>query len=180
MRNRFSLLWNYVLIGLLTEIVSAKLTGMKYYPGNIFILIEFLFFSFYYRKFLFRNDWIFGSMLVLLAAFYILDTLFRSPTHLNFEGGCVFCAIYIVYGLSGYFIMLKKQELVSLGRSPFFWVNTALFFYGSGCLLLFLFGPYLYEEAYKSLVNLWLHVFVFFSALLNLLLGIAMYFNGRQ
>jgi hypothetical protein len=174
-KQRFSLLWIYTASGFVTEIISNQLGEYRHVLGNFFLLLEFFLISFYYRKLVYKKMFVFIVVMTSISIYFICNTISSSILVFNFWGGSLFCAVYVSYGFFGFYSILMKQQTLLLSQSSFFWANTALFIYASGCFLLFLFGPYLFKDEYKMFILLWQTFFTIFNVQLNLLLGIAMY-----
>jgi hypothetical protein len=177
-RQRFTLLWYYVLAGLFFDLLLPLLKrGLEvnhFWAGNLFILVEFLMISFYYRERIFRNKLLFGSIVLIGSMFFITSTTVKSVFAFNAFGASVFFFVYIVYGIVGLYKMLQAQNELFLERSSFFWVNVAFIIYASGNFLLFLFMDYLRQHDDKTLLMLWATSFQILNIIKNIVLGIAL------
>jgi hypothetical protein len=177
-KQRFTLLWFYAATGFITEIVTLYLLKHKYeyhWTGNIFILSEFVFISSFYRRYIFKNT---TQLLIILLAgttFFISNTIFNSIWILNLFGAGVFCIIYIIYGIRGFYELLQQPEIIYLRKSSFFIINMAFFIYSAANSLLFLFGSYLRQNDFDFLISIWGSFFISMNILHYLLIGIGLY-----
>lgn len=90
-------------------------------------------------------------------------------------GTSIFAFVYIVYGILGFYSLLRKQDELFLDRSWFFWLNVALTMYASGTFLLFLFMDYLLSLDFDLFNKIWSSVFLTLNITKNLLIAVALY-----
>lgn len=183
-RQRFTLLWYYVLAGLFFDLLLPLLKrGLEvnhFWAGNLFVLLEFLMIAFYYRGKIFRNKLLFGGVAVAGSIFFISSTITKSVFVFNAFGASVFFFTYIIFGIIGLYRMLQAQNELFLERSSFFWVNVAFIIYASGNFLLFLFMDYLRQHDDKILLMLWATTFQILNIIKNILLGVALSKKPQQ
>jgi hypothetical protein len=134
-----------------------------------FIVAEFLLLSFVYRKQIFKSRLLFYILLTMLSSLFKIDTLSRSV------------AVYIAYAITGFYLMLKRQKVVHLEKSAFFWTNTAFLVYSSGSFLIFLLRDFMMQEEQtsKDYAALWKTCFVALNICKNLLLSPAIYYINK-
>jgi hypothetical protein len=146
---------------------SFKIDGSIIIFSNIFIFIEFLFVSFYYRDKIFNKQSSFYIFLAAISTVFVADTLAKSIRVFNNYGAALFDFTCIVYGILGLYTMLKEQKTLFLSKSDFFWVNVALMVYCTGNFLIFLSDAY-FSEINKQLQD---EVWIFHN-ILNILFSI--------
>lgn len=182
-RMRFTLLWLYAATGFFIDLVSILLKYVLHtnnlWLGNVFVLAEFLFISFYYKKALYRNANLFFGITAIFAFYFIFNTTNKSLFDFNTFGAGIFCILYVIYGLLGFYSQLKQAKPEVLGNSPFFWVNTAIFIYASGTFLLFLFRYYLQEKDLDLFNTIWQTFFPIINIMRYLLIGFALFKTKR-
>jgi hypothetical protein len=176
-RERFSILWNYILISFLFDILISiflkRVLHTSYgWAGNLFVIFEFILISIFYNKEVFKRNWFYLVAAVPLI-FFMVNTFWKGFEQFNFFGASIFSFIYILYGIAGFYHILKTQTEPLLEQSRFFWVNVAIIIYPSGNFLLMLFKDYLKDADELLLRGLWLNFFAILNISKNFLLGIA-------
>ena len=176
-KKKYSLLWLYVLTGFLFDlliITLKRISANRHWAANLFVLLEFVLISFYYKKKVFTNTAFFYAFIISLSAFFILNTLSKIFKDLNTFGYSIFLFTFILYGIIGLYLILKEQKIFFIEKSSFFWANAAFILYASGNLLLFLFKDYLHEKNVLAFNFLWTVSFLTLNILKNLLLAISL------
>lgn len=177
MRNSSNLLWTYVLLAFLADILQLLLKRVLHVPhhpvANSFALTEFLLISFIYKKEIFRNDRSFYGFVVSLSSVFVIGIFMQEGGifKMNTTGASFFYFSYIIYGIAGFYMILKKQQVLFIERSSFFWVNVALLLYASGCVLTLLFHHNLDE---KFFLFLWHICFRILNISKNIILAVAL------
>jgi hypothetical protein len=184
-KNRSSLLWIYLLVGLTFDVTLVLLKRVYHlnnaWAGNLFTLTEFLLLSYLYKDLIFKNRTIFLIVLYSLSLFYVSHTLSRPLNVPNKVGGSILTFTYIVYAIMGFYTIIKEQKVIFLDKYWFFWLNTALLVYASGSFLLFLFRDYLRAQDDGLFVILWRYLFLSLNIIKNTLLAFAIYYyRGSQ
>lgn len=177
-------LWWYALTALGFDLTSMFLKQFaKGLPGqgNLFLLIEFLFISFYYKRFL--NKKYVSLLSGLLVTFFIIHTFFFR-TELNFSdfsilklnlfGGSVFYLAYIVFAIAGLHKIIKQLTPDFIEHSSFFWVNVAFLVYASGVFFIFLFAQIIEVQDYNMISLLWNYLFCSLNIIKNIFLAKAL------
>ncbi len=176
-KQRFTLLWYYAATGFIIDNTAQylKLKNIEYHwPGNLFLLAEFLFISLFYKKHLYKSKTLFWGVTIPVFIFFILNTIYNSVFEFNMFGAGIFCLVYIIYGLLGFYQLLQRPVIIYLNKIPFFWINLAFFLYSSANCLLFLFGSYLRATDFQLLFTIWGIFFTSINILHYLLIGIAL------
>ena len=176
-RERFSILWNYVLISLLSDLIISIVlkralhtnTGLA---SNLFVVLEFLFITIYYHRQVFRKN-LFYFVAAIPLLIFLVNTYLRSFMEFNFFGASILLFTYILYGLAGFFYLLRTQKQPLLEKSRFFWVNVAFIVYPSGSFLIMLFKDYLKATDEHLMKNLWIYLFPVLNISKNVLLAVA-------
>ncbi len=185
-KERKSLLWLYALVGFSFDIVSTIARNYTVFPNkalvltlaeNIFLVTEFLLIAFYYRDRIFKKKQLFYTAISILIAIYTLSVFIKSNHAFNFIGGTLFDFTCIIFAVAGFYSLLKRQEIIFLDKSKFFWVNVAFLVYCSGNFLVFLFSEYLIQKDKELSIKLWI-----FHNILNIIFSIliAISFSKRN
>ncbi len=176
-RKRNSLLWTYVAIAFLADVLQLILKRGLHLPhhpvANVFILTEFLLISYIYKDEIFKNVKIFYGLVVLLSSVFVIGVFAQEETifKMNTTGASFFYFTYIIYAIAGFFMILKKQQVLFIERSSFFWMNVALLLYASGNVLTLLFHNNLDE---KFFLFLWHIFFRVLNISKNVILAVAL------
>jgi hypothetical protein len=155
-KKRFTLLWLYVMTGFCFDLVvvtQKRLLHVNQHPAsNLFVLVEF----------------------ILISALFVADTLNKTIYDLNAFFASFFSLAYILYAITGFYVVLQKQKVLFLEKSSFFWINVAFLVYASGNLLLFLFKDYLRQNNAEFFGLLWHTFFLVLNISKNIFLAIAL------
>ena len=182
-RQRFTLLWFLAATGLIIDNLGVLLVYLKidqHWAGNIFILAEFLFLSFYYKKYVYKRHYLFYIITGVTALLFIIYTIDNSIYHLNIVAAGILCAYYIFYSIVGFYIILRNLDHIYLNEQPFFWANLAVFTYASANFILFLSGSYLQKTNFRLLLEIWGTFFTSINIMHYLLIGISLYKTKRN
>lgn len=177
--KRTNLVWWYVLVDfsfdLLTSTSKHFFSEKIFWISNLFILIEFLFISFIYKKLIFKNQLLFYIITLILSLVFIISTLGNYQNDLNGIGASIFYAVYILFVGISLYNLLQKQDYEKILDNSVFWVNAAFLFYASGNFLLFLFKDYLRQHENHIFSLLWSFSFLSLNILRNIFLAISLY-----
>lgn len=185
-RARHSLLWLYACLCLGTDVlisVLRRLTHFEYlWPGNVFVLLEFLLISMVYARQIAKGRPYFYLPVIALAALFVTDTLYKSVWQINRAGCSYLQLVFIVYALAGFYSLLRTQKILQLERSWFFWLNAAFLIYSSGSFFIFLARDILAKQdpGLHTYTQLWNTVFLALNITKNLLLATALYRLGQE
>ncbi len=183
-KNRFTLLWLYAVTGFTFDLLVTSLKRILHinyhWATNLFVLIEFILIAFLYKDKIYKQKLSFLILNGSICCFFIITTLYKSLNELNTFGYSIFLFSYILYGIFGLLTILKKQEIVFLEKSSFFWMNVAFILYASGDFLSILFTDYAHKNAPELFVFLWSISFKVFNILKNLLLAKALSCNSND
>jgi len=166
-----------LVINVVVEIVGVVLFHLNL--SNNFILhyytvVEFglisLFYSFFFKSY-FKLLLINLLIPVFLLAAFIDYKVYGLYSSYNFSPS-VECIILVFYSLFFFFYVLIILIFVVFLAMPIFWINTAVLFYFSGNLILFVFSNYLAKSDPLGYVVLWSVIHTFFNVLFNVVLSV--------
>lgn len=175
--KRYTLLWFYALAGLFFDNLGQLLsmTGKSHYwPGNLFLLTEYILFSLFYRPFIMKSKRSFGIMFITGVLMVVITTSYNGFFKFNSYGATILCALYLIFGLGGFRYLLVHADLTPVWQKGFFWINTAVFLYASGSFLLFLFMSFLLREDLMTLIKIWGNYYVCLNILRYIFLAIGL------
>jgi hypothetical protein len=160
-----SLIWIYAVCALFfdafTSLYLKKTLQVNIqWSANLFVLLEFVLITFYYKERIFRNRVFFYSILISFSVFFVVTTLYFSPFVFNLFGASFFCLAYIIYTIYAFYLMLQKKEILFLHRSASF--------------LLFLSKDYLMTTDAHFFMRLWSIVFVSLNIAKHILLALGL------
>ena len=175
-KKKKNLLWLFAVTGFLFDCFSFIIYKINDRANisleeNMFLLIEFLFISFYYKNFIFkkiRHFFLFAGFVILIFLIFMFAS---SIFDVNSYGAALFDFVSIVYGIAGLYHILRKQEAIFIEKSEFFWVNVAILIYCTGNFLVFLFEKYTVSVHQDYMYQLWL-----FHNVLNVIFSILIAF----
>lgn len=183
-KTRKTLLWLYPVAGLFFDLLLMLFRRVlfinHFWIANTFILVEFIIISCLYYREVFGRRKIFSIPAAALAVMFVITTTNASWQAINGHFAALFYFIYIFYGMAGLFTIIKRQEIVFLNTSGFFWMNVAFLVYASGSFILFLFWEYLLAHDEKLFLNLWSKVFVSLNITKNVLIALSLYYYKKE
>lgn len=175
---RGSLLWVYCLVALFFDLLIFTLRRIIHigflWPGNIFILLELFFLSYYLHQKIFRSFKTAHIPFILLSIFFVTSTLKKSVLVLNSSATSVFYLYYLALALAGFFSMIRNPKSSFIEKSSFFWANSSIFLYASGAFFILLFREAMSRSDNNTFTLLWGTLFLSLNILKNILLGIAL------
>lgn len=171
-------LWWYALLCIVTEMLlsgTKHLTSFNYkiFP-NPFLLLEFLLVSLYFWRAVWNGSRAFFILAAALVVLFVVRVISCGVSNFNMQAAALFYFAYIVYGIAGFYTMMRQSEEVFLEQSSFFWINVGFLIYGSGDFLLFLFKPELETANYRLYIGLWRYMFASINIIRNCCVGIAL------
>lgn len=175
---RRSFLWYYCVIAMIFDILAYILKNIVhvnyYWPGNVFVTIEFLSFIFFFRSTEFSLSRKFLPLSLIVLVIYFSTFVKRSFFELNSFGISLLYFYYIILSLLGFHRALIKPKAFFIEKTSFFWANTAIFIYTSGAFFILLFQEVLKKQNVQVLAEIWGTLFLSLNILKNILLGIAL------
>ena len=169
-----------LIFDILIFLVLKKIPINIFIIANSYLVIEFLFISFFYKKKLFQGKNWFNVLIAVLITSFVIHTYVGGLTKLNGYGAALFFfPTYFIYGIAGLYQILKEQKEYFLGRSSFFWANVAFLTFFPGNFFVFLFQGYLLSNNKAHVLAAFWIFHDLFNALMNILLGFSLYFIAR-
>lgn len=183
-KSNKNLLWLYPIAGfsfdLLTVFFKRGLHLNHFWIGNVFILTEFIILSLIYYQTVFGKKKQFAIVAISLLTLFVISTSVFSWLKINVSIASLFYCCYIFYGIAGLYCILKRQEIISITGSGFFWMNVAVLIYASGSFLLLLFWDHLLAHDAKLFLNLWSSIFLSLNIVKNILLALSLYYYKKE
>ncbi len=166
-----------VVINVVVEIVNyvhVFFNQTNNYLFQYYTIVEFALISLFY-SFFFKNYFkpIFINFLIPLffIAAFIDYKVYSNYSMYNFSPS-VECIMLIFYSLYFIYYILNNLIFDNLLKEPVFWVNTAILFYFSGNLILFIFSNYIAKSDPSGYSVLWSVIHTFFNILFNVILTV--------
>lgn len=171
-----SYLWWYMFASLMADCITTYIL-MPYgfnrgWPANLFMLSEFVFLSLYIKQFINAKK-LFGVFIIVGFTVLCWRIVSQSVLNFNIRDMWILHLIYLAYGFTGFYILLKAEQPKPLETQAYFWVNVMFILYYSGIFVLFLFTQYLVKEDREALKILWPVVLSSLNILQRILLAIA-------
>jgi hypothetical protein len=179
--KRFTCLWYYCLCALTVDVSIFLLKHIAhvnhYWPANIFLLAEFMFLTYYYRRRVLNNTVLFKVIALSGIGGFILHTTLMPARWLafNYIASSVLNFYYIVLSISGFYCLLKEKKMIFPEQSTFFWANVAVLIYASGNFFIFLLRNSVQASDPGMMMMLWTTVFLSLNILKNILLAIGLF-----
>lgn len=123
---------------------------------NLYSLTEYLLLAlFYFTLFKFNSNWkstlgLFYALVLIVMTIIAIAQSFTEHINSLFLG--VKSIIFICSSVIYFKLMLDKIEFDTPWSNPFFWINSAIIIYFSGCFFIFIFSEY--RDVSKT-INLW-------------------------
>ncbi len=160
-KKQYSLLWFYAITGLLFDVLISIFLihdPIKKPIANIFILVEFVFISAFYINQLKNNKKLLRTIAGIVILFELITIGLDVENNLlkfNSITAALYCLIYVLYAILGFYQIISEHRTVFLERSSFFWVNVSWIIYASGVLFLLLYDKYFNDHNKLVIVKLW-------------------------
>ena len=146
-------IWPYIIIALLTEIISRGLALLEYpnlFLLHIYTLLEFLTWSFFYRRVFQDNkrfQTIFPWAVAVIAVLLIGNSIFLEPLNtFNSNAKTLVQVALISYGVYYLFEAFGKTDLTKPTQRAVILINFAVILYYSGSLFIFMFSKFLASQ----------------------------------
>lgn len=144
------------------------------YIYHYFTVIEFAFISLFYALFFkkyFNTMFIYFLIPAFLGVAYT-DYKINGLNSMDNFSTSVESIILIFYSLFFFYYVLKNLVLENLLSTPVFWLNTAILFYFSGNMILFVFSNHMAKTDNAKYIILWAIIHTFFNVIYNTLLSL--------
>lgn len=169
-----------LILGAFTEILSRFFSNLNLEGYNVtqngYTWAETILFLLMYRS-VFQNTKIKATVLliVILAVLYLLFTIVTTNFQkLNFILNPLECVLMISLSLYYFYSLFAVPQSELLQNNPMFWINTAILYYFSTSLFIFLFKGYLSHceiNTFRRVLSL--HLFA--NIIQNLLFAVAIW-----
>jgi hypothetical protein len=157
---------------------ELKISGN--YVTDVYRLVEFiLLLIVYYRAFnnprLFR---VFLGLALVYVLFLTTNAIFVQQEKINSYTHIFSSLIFIVFGVSFFYKLMKDLPTLEVYRLPMFWINVAVLVYFSGNLFVFTLSHYLVTVLKNDLIVYWsVHNLV--NILGNILFAVGFYVSVK-
>ncbi|MCP9763543.1 hypothetical protein [Lacihabitans soyangensis] len=175
----------YILIAIFFEILSRTLMHLKVRNTlpflHLYTVVEFsIFWLFYYRFFkVFYSPLGMKVLLVTFLLFAILNAIFLQKINtFNTYARGFESLIMIALSLMAFNKIIVELDTRYPTSQPVFWVNSALLFYFSGNLVVFVMSNYISGDNKLLLVSWGIHAIL--MAILNSFIAIGLWQTRRQ
>lgn len=166
----------------LIAIVSVKFIKNNSPFLHFYTLAEFALISWFYKEYLgdFLNKKIIYGIFILFTLFAIVYAFFiQSIFEQNAYPRGLECLLVVFYAITAYYKTLKSLEIISIEKSPLFWINAGFLFYFAGSLFLFVLGNLiLTQDIQLSLLSWAIHACLL--GLMYIFIGIGLWHSPRQ
>lgn len=137
----------------LVYVVCHEISGLCYhffFKGyndilhNIFTLVSFLFYFWWFYKILQKRKWFVYILLVAFVITFLIDLITKNPIENLYLNPVIIGAFCILVLTISYFVeLLNTDSITTFARSQKFWIVTGLFSFYIGLLPLLIFHSYL-------------------------------------
>ena len=160
-------------VDILNKIYMDKAINNSYI-FHLFTIIEFFLISLFYfrffKQYLFPHIILFFTLAFLIGI--IIDYKMNGLNSMDSFSISMESLIFSFYSLFLFYFILKNLIFENLLNSSVFWFNSAVLFYFSGNLILFIFSNYVMAASMKVHYILWALIHSFFNIVFNLFLSI--------
>ncbi|MBK7885197.1 MAG: hypothetical protein IPJ81_16445 [Chitinophagaceae bacterium] len=147
---------------------------------NFYTLIEFFLLSYIYFL-LGKNKKVVFIIFILFAIFFVIDTICIEPFY-EFQSLPVFIegSVLIVYSVTYYIKTIRAIPPIDPFDSYPFWINSAIFYYFSFNMFLFIFGNYVYKNMPKDVSAVYWSFHNFNNIIKNIVFTVAIYIARKN
>lgn len=144
------------------------------YIYHYFTVIEFAFISLFYALFFknYFNPILIYSLIPVFLVVAFMDYKLNGLNSMDNFSTSVESIIVVFYSLFFFYYVLKNLVFENLLSTTVFWLNTAILFYFSGNMILFVFSNHMAQTDNKKYIILWAVIHTFFNVLYNTLLSL--------
>lgn len=171
-----------LLFQLIAIVVSAVFKTNNLPFLHFYTVVEFGIISWFYKEYLgsFLNPKILYGNFVLFTTLAILNVIFvQSIFEYNSYPRGLECLFVVFYAITAYYKIIKSLEIISIEKSPLFWINAGFLFYFAGSLFLFVLGNLiLTQDIQLSMLSWAIHACL--VALMYVFIGIGLWHSPRQ
>lgn len=172
----------FVLLFQLIAVVSVIFIKNNLPFLHFYTVAEFALISWFYKEYLgdFLNKKIIYVFVGLFTIFAIVNALFiQSIFEQNAYPRGLECLFVVFYAITAYYKTLKSLDIISIEKSPLFWINAGFLFYFAGSLFLFVLGNLiLTQDLQLSMLSWAIHACL--VALMYIFIGIGLWHSPRR
>lgn len=172
----------FALFSQLVATVSVFFTDNNTPYLHFYTIVEFGLISWFYKEYIgdFLNKKIFYGIFILFTAFALINAFFiQSIYEQNAYPRGLECLFVVFYAITAYYKTLKSLEIISIEKSPLFWINAGFLFYFACSLFLFVLGNLiLTQDLHLSMLTWAIHAGVL--GLMYIFIGIGLWHSPRQ
>ena len=149
---------------------------------HFYTVVEFGLISWFYKEYLgsFINKNIIYAIVVTFTALAILNVIFvQSAYEYNSYPRGLECLFVVFYAITAYYKTIKSLEIISIEKSPLFWINAGFLFYFAGSLFLFVLGNLiLTQDLHLSMLSWAIHACLL--GLMYIFISVGLWHSPRQ
>ena len=172
----------FVLLFQLIAIVSVFFIKNNLPVLHFYTIAEFALISWFYKEYLgsFLNKMIIYVIVVFFTLFAILNAFFfQSIFEFNTYPRGLECLFVVFYAITAYYKTIKSLDIISIEKSPLFWINAGFLFYFAGSLFLFVLGNLILTlDLHLSKLSWAIHACL--VALMYIFIGIGLWHSPRR
>lgn len=166
--------------------VISKVMAMNKIPNlylfHLYVLIEFLFISWFYQE-LFKRyipQKIIPFIYLFFVIFSLIDTfVWHNPFTFNSYAKTLECVIIVSYTVFYLYKTFNEFQDQDPSDTPVFWINAGFLFYFSGCLFLFTFSNFILTQGKPMGMVVWA-VHAFFIIVMYSLISVGLWKSKSQ
>jgi hypothetical protein len=149
---------------------------------NILTMAEFTLLSLIYYH-LFQEEllkrFIKISIHVFIAFTFLFSTFVKGWYEFSDVPRAIESLILVIFSLMYFRKLLTDLNVFYIEREPAFWVSTAVLFYFSGTLFMYIFSSYLALQHTDVMKQVW-HIQSMLNIIFNLLLAVGMWYSRQK
>ncbi|GAB3503301.1 hypothetical protein [Emticicia fontis] len=149
---------------------------------HFYTVVEFGLISWFYKEYLgnFINKKIIYAFFIGFAIFAFINAFYiQSIYEQNAYPRGLECLFVVFYAIMAYYKTLKSLEIISIEKSPLFWINAGFLFYFAGSLFLFVLGNLILTQDIQLSMLTWaIHAGIL--GLMYIFIGIGLWHSPRQ
>ena len=165
------------IVAAFTEIIIYlfRITNHNILVGSYtYTLIEFILLSLFYIRFfsVYFKTYIFTINIFVFLLLCFISSCFFGNQLANQYNTAVESLVLTCYCLYLFYFLIKNLLFDNLLETPVFWINTAVLFYFTGNLMIFVFNAYIAGHLSERNALLWNVTHTFFNVSMNILFSI--------
>ncbi|WP_337040375.1 hypothetical protein [Emticicia sp. 17c] len=176
----------YMAFTIFSQVVA--IVGSKIFKNNLpylhfYTIVDFGLISWFYKEYLgtFLNPKIIYANFLFFTLLAVLNVVLKvqSIYEYNSYPRGLECIFVVFYAIVAYYKTIKSLEIISIEKSPLFWINAGFLFYFAGSLFLFVLGNLiLKQDVHLSMLSWAIHACLW--ALMYIFIAIGLWHSPRQ